>query len=123
MEKMEIILNDREFELPKRTPKIAKLFDEFNTTFGEGDVKVHNSAMKVLDATIGRDGIKEVFGTADPEQISVVDSAIAVKEIDDVYMAPLMAYMRKKEAEEMDSPAFTAANELMSNMANLSNLK
>ena len=123
MEKMEIVLNDKEFELPKRTPKIAKLFDEFNVTFGEGDVKVHNSAMKVLEATIGREGIKEVFGTADSDQISVVESAIAVKEIDDVYMAPLMAYMRKKEAEEMDSPAFTAANELMANMANLSNLK
>jgi hypothetical protein len=123
MEKMEIVLNDKEFELPKRTPKIAKLFDEFNATFGEGDVKVHNSAMKVLEATIGREGIKDVFGTADSEQISVVESAIAVKEIDDVYMAPLMAYMRKKEAEEMDSPALTAANELMANMANLSNLK
>lgn len=123
MEKMEIVLNDKEFELPKRTPKIAKLFDEFNATFGEGDVKVHNSAMKVLEATIGREGIKEVFGTADSDQISVVESAIAVKEIDDVYMAPLMAYMRKKEAEEMDSPALTAANELMANMANLSNFK
>lgn len=123
MEKMEIVLNDKEFELPKRTPKIAKLFDEFNATFGEGDVKVHNSAMKVLESTIGREGIKEVFGTADSDQISVVESAIAVKEIDDVYMAPLTEYMMRKEAAEMDRPAFTAANELLRNVANLSELK
>lgn len=120
---MEITLNGKEYELPKRTPKIARLFDDFKGAFDEGDVQIHNKAMKVLEATIGNEGLRDVFGTADSEQISVIDSVLIVKQIDDVYLAPLVEYTRRKESEEMNTPAFSAANELLGKMGNLQNLK
>lgn len=120
---MVITLNGKEYELPKRTPKIARLFDGFKGAFDEGDVQIHNKAVKVLEATIGSEGLREVFGTADPEQISVIESALTVKQIDDVYLAPLVEYTRHKESEEMNTPAFSAANELLGKMGNLQNLK
>lgn len=117
---MEINLNGHVYELPKRVPKVAKLFDDFNKAFSsESDTAIHYKAMAVLEGTIGRDAIKELFGTTDKEQISVVDSAMTVKEIDDAYMAPLTEYSRRKEAEALDTPAYAAVSELLANMSNL----
>lgn len=97
---MRVEINGNSFELPKRTPKIARKFDDFNAILAMGnDVKTHYKACEVLDELIG---LKEVFGTSDKEDISTVDSLLALKKVDDAYMAPVKEYEREKEFDMLD---------------------
>lgn len=97
---MRVELNGNSYELPKRTPKIARTFDDFNAVLAVGnDVKTHYKACEVLDELVG---LKEIFGTADKEEISTIDSLLALKKMDDAYMAPVKEYERKKEYDMLD---------------------
>lgn len=120
---MNIVLNDKNYELPLRTPKVAKLFDDFSAQTEGGDVQMHYKACAVIEGVLGRAALKEIFGTSDREQISVVDSVIAVKMIDDVYMAPLRELEKQRQAEEMNSPSYTALSEMLANAASLNTVR
>ena len=118
---MEITINDKVYELPVRNAKIAKLFDDLNGQ--TSDVQMHYKAITIIEGVLGKNAIKEIFGTSDKEQISVVDSVMTAKRIDDVYLEPLREYERQRQAEEMNTPAYTALSELLANAAKLDNLK
>ncbi len=118
---MEIRLNEKTYELPKRTPKIAKLFDDLN---GEtSDVEMHYKSIAIIEAVLGKTSIKEIFGTSDRDQISVIDSVITAKKIDDIYLEPLREYEMQRQSEEMNSPSFSALHEMLENVAKLESLK
>lgn len=118
---MEVRFNEKTYELPARTPKVAKLFDDLNGQ--TNDVQLHYKAIAIIEGVLGKTAIKEIFGTSDKEQISVIDSVITAKQIDDVYLEPLREYERQRQAEEMNSPSFSAVSEMLENVAKLDGLK
>lgn len=119
MNNFEITLEGKTYELPNRTPKVAKQFDEFNELVGVNDVKTHYKAVAIIESLLGREALNEIFGTTDKEQIGTIDSILVVKQIDDEYLKPIKEYARQKESEDLNTPAMTAINELSRNVANM----
>lgn len=100
---MRVELMGNSYELPKRTPKIARKFDEFNDVFSKGnDVKSHYKACEILEELLGKEIITELFGTTDKEDICTVDSMLALKKIDDAYLEPIREYDLSKGNEVFD---------------------
>ena len=100
---MRVELQGNSYELPARTPKIARKFDEFNQVLALGkDVKTHYKACEILEDLLGRDKLAEIFGTSDKEAISTIDTMLAVKKIDDTYLEPIKSYEMEKEKDMLD---------------------
>lgn len=100
---MRVELQGNSYELPARTPKIARKFDEFNQVLALGnDVKTHYKACEILEDLLGKDTLAEVFGTSDKEAISTIDTMLAVKKIDDTYLEPIKSYEMEKEKDMLD---------------------
>lgn len=118
--KLTVAIDGNSYDLPKRTPAIAKKFDEFNEVFSQGnDVKTHYKACDVIEAVLGKDNMKEIFETTDREKISTLDSVLAVKRIDDAYMEPIRMYERQKDEESANSPVFEKLNEVGESVSKL----
>jgi len=108
-----IELKSGSYELPQRTPAIAKKFDEFNSIFNLGnDVKTHYKACEVIEHLLGKECLEAEFGTSDKEEISTIDSVILLKRIDDEYLAPMLEYSRQKEARAFDSDVLKELKDL-----------
>lgn len=100
---MRVEINGNSYELPVRTPKIARKFDEFNDVISRGnDVKTHYKACEILEDILGKTAFTEAFGTSDKESISTVDSILAVKIVDDTYLAPIREYEMSRENDMLD---------------------
>lgn len=118
---MEIILNDKTYNLPPRTPKIAKLFDGLNGS--NTDVEYHYKSLSIIEGVLGKAALKEIFGTSNKEEISVIDSLIVAKKIDEKYLEPLKEFEWQKEANEMNTPAMEAVAEILANASVLERIK
>lgn len=82
-----IVVEGNSFELPPRTIKVAKMFDEFNQL--KEDVKMHYKALEIIKFLLGGEAIEKIFGTQNIDEISTVDSILVLKAIDVEYMRPL----------------------------------
>ena len=105
------------FELPPRTPKIAKKFDEYNVVLAQGnDVKTHYKACELIKELLGSEAMVDLFGTDNKEEISTIDSVLTLKIIDDAYLAPITEFQKEKESRDFDSVAFQKVDELSKNI-------
>lgn len=95
-------INGTTYELPKRTPAIAKKFGEFNNSFNTfDDVKIHYMALEVIEKVLGEEAIEEIFGTTDKDEISTIDSLLVVKELDNAYMNPVVEQQMRQVKDTM----------------------
>ena len=99
-----VIVNDRSYELPKKTINIANKLDEVLKTDSIRGLSVREKYQKLHTFTkdvLGEETAKEILGTDNLDEIDLSELTITVRKIVDAYEKPITDYQMEKNREKL----------------------
>lgn len=90
-----VIINDRSYDLPKKTMAITEKLDSTGQV-DELDIPVREKYRKVLDcvlAILGKEATEEALGSTDLNEVDLSEVTIAFRKIVDAYNRPVQDYV------------------------------
>lgn len=90
-----VIINDRSYDLPKKTMAITEKLDQ-TAKVDELDIPVREKYRKVLDcvlAILGKEATEEALGSTDLNEVDLSEVTIAFRKIVDAYNKPVQDYV------------------------------
>jgi hypothetical protein len=90
-----VIINDRSYDLPKKTMAITEKLDATGQV-DELDIPVREKYRKVLDcvlAILGKEATEEALGSTDLNEVDLSEVTIAFRKIVDAYNRPVQDYV------------------------------
>lgn len=104
-----IIVNDKNYELPKKTLKVTEKLDDvlkvdtqMNLSVKQKFEKLHNFVKEIL----GEENAEEMLGSSKLAEIDLSELSLIVLKINDVYEKPLADYKHEAMVEKMESIPF-----------------
>lgn len=100
-----IIINDRSYDLPKKTIAVMEKLDEV-LKIDSTNLKVRQKFDKLhgfIRELVGEEAAKEMFGSDNITEIDLSDVTLAVKKVVDAYDKPIMDYDAEKTVRAFNS--------------------
>lgn len=101
-----IIVNDKNYELPKKTLKVTEKLDDVlkvdsqvNLSVKQKFEKLHNFVKEL----VGEENAEEMLGSSKLADIDLSELSLIVLKINDAYEKPLADYKQEAMAEKMES--------------------
>lgn len=111
-----IIINDRSYDLPKKTMAITEKLDT-TAQVDELDIPVREKYRKVLDcimSILGKEATEEALGSTDLNEVDLSEVTIAFRKIVDAYNRPVQDYVNASGRGALDGMPI----DQMTNLAN-----
>lgn len=111
-----VIINDRSYDLPKKTMAITEKLDQ-TAKVDELDIPVREKYRKVLDcvlAILGKEATEEALGSTDLNEVDLSEVTIAFRKIVDGYNKPVQDYVNASGRGALDGMPI----DQMTNLAN-----
>ena len=99
-----IIVNNRSYELPKKTVAVMEDLDRALTIDSNRNLSLREKYMHLhefVKRTIGEEKAKECLGSDNLDEIDLSDLAITVRKIHDAYDKPVSEYQAAKMREKL----------------------
>ena len=90
-----VIINDRSYDLPKKTLAITEALDQ-TAKVDELNISTREKYRKVLDCIIsllGKEAVAEVLGSTDLNEVDLSEVTIAFRKFVDAYNRPVQDYV------------------------------
>ena len=90
-----VIVNERSYELPKKTLKVAEDLDKVLKVDSTKGLSVRQKFERLHDfmkETVGEENAREMFGTDDIDKIDLSELTLAVKKVATAYEKPIEDY-------------------------------
>lgn len=100
-----VIINDRSYDLPKKTLAITEKLDE-TAKVDSLNIPVREKYKRVLDcilALIGQEGAEEALGSTDLSEVDLSDVTITFRKIVDAYNKPVQDFVNMSGRGALDS--------------------
>ncbi len=100
-----VIINDRSYDLPKKTLAITEKLDE-TAKVDSLNIPVREKYKRVLDcilALIGKEGAEEALGSTDLSEVDLSDVTITFRKIVDAYNKPVQDFVNMSGRGALDS--------------------
>lgn len=117
-----IIVNNRSYELPKKTVAVMEDLDQALTIDSNRNLSLREKYMHLhefVKKSIGEEKAKECLGSDSLDEIDLSDLAITVRKIHDAYDKPVSEYQTAKMRERLAAvpmdkivPMMTAAGKV-----------
>lgn len=101
-----IIINDRSYDLPKKTVAVMEKLDEALKVDSLNNLSVRQKYERLhgcVKSIVGDENAEEMFGSANLNEIDLSDVALAVLKINDAYNKPLSDYKTNSTIEKINS--------------------
>lgn len=101
-----IIVNNRSYELPKKTVAVMEALDGAITIDNNGSLSLrekYSHLHEFVKRTIGESKAKECLGGENLDELDLSDLAIVVQKIHDAYEKPVNEYQMCKMRERIGS--------------------
>ena len=111
-----VIINDRSYDLPKKTLAITEALDQ-TAKVDELNISTREKYRKVLDCIIrllGKEAVAEVLGSTDLNEVDLSEVTIAFRKSVDAYNRPVQDYVNASGRGALDSMPI----DQMTNLAN-----
>lgn len=99
-----VILNERSYDLPKKTIGIANKLDEVLKVDSIQRLSVRQKYEKLhvfVKDVLGEETAREIFGTDSLDEIDLSELTITVRKIVDAYEKPITDYQMEKNRERL----------------------
>ena len=117
-----IIVNNRSYELPKKTVTVMEDLDQALTIDSNRNLSLREKYMHLhefVKRSIGEEKAKECLGSENLDEIDLSELAITVRKIHDAYDKPVSEYQTAKMRERLSAlpmdkiaPMMTAAEKV-----------
>lgn len=90
-----VILNDRSYDLPKKTISVTELLDSVAKVDSQ-DIPVRDKYRRILDcikSLVGEGHTEDIFGTNDMNEMDLSEITLAFRKIIDAYNKPMQDYI------------------------------
>lgn len=111
-----VIINDRSYDLPKKTIKVANQMDEVlkvDTNKGLNVRQKFEKCHNFIKGLVGEETAKEMFGSNSLDEIDLTEITLAVKKVIEAYDKPINDYDMSKNMEKLDSLPIGQINSIM----------
>ncbi|MBQ7067051.1 MAG: hypothetical protein IJN92_09570 [Lachnospiraceae bacterium] len=101
-----IIVNNRSYDLPKKTLALAEKLDSVLKVDSVKGYTVRQKYQKLHDfmkELVGEDNAAEMFGSEDLSEIDLSELTLAVRKVVDAYDKPVADYSMEKNREKIES--------------------
>ena len=98
------ILNNRSYDLPKKTIGIANKLDEVLKVDSVRGLSIRQKYEKLhvfVKDVLGEDAAREILGTENLDEVDLSELTIAVRKIIDAYEKPITEYQMEKNREKL----------------------
>ena len=115
-----IFYKDKEYELVKKTMKIARMID--NAEQAVTVTAAYKAEYDLIVAVIGKDAAKEILGTSSLEEVDLNEVVKLYSAIIEGYDKEINEEQRRRDEEMFDSAIFDKIDKLAKNAAVISEL-
>ena len=120
-----IIMNNRSYELPKKTVAAMEDLDQALKIDGNKNLSLREKYVHLhefLKRNLGEEKAKECLGSENLDEIDLSDLAIAVRKIADAYDKPIVEYQMGKAREKLSALPVEKLTSFMTAASNASSI-
>lgn len=121
-----VIINDRSYELAKKTLSVMSKLDEVLRVDSKKELSVRQKYEKLhefMKCVAGKEECKEMFGSDKLEEIDLSELTIAVRKVVDAYDKPVMEYEMEKTVGKLEQMPMAQLNSIAKTMQSVANVE